>query len=160
MTMNRWDPFRDVMTLNSAMDSLLRDAFVPARAGTAQVQSIAWNVAEGAEAFWVQAAVPGVQPDQLDLIVNEQSLTIRGEVPAAPLPEGAQYRLQEWGPHRFERSLQFSVPLNADAVEASYEQGILTLYLPKAEAAKPRRITIQSQPQQIEAQTTGSHNGH
>ncbi len=103
---------------------------------------------------------PRVQPDQLDLIVSEQSLTIRGEVPAPPLPEGAQYHLQEWGPHRFERSLQFSVPLNADAVEASYEQGILTLYLPKAEAAKPRRITIQSQPQQIEAQTTGNHNGH
>ena len=75
MAMNRWDPFRDVMTLNTAMDSLLRDAFVPARAGSTQLQSIAWNVAEGAEAFWVHAAVPGVQPDQLDLIVNQQSLT-------------------------------------------------------------------------------------
>ena len=160
MTMNRWDPFREAMTLSSAMDSLLRDAFVPTRAGSAQVHSIAWNVAEGQEAFWVHAAIPGVQPDQLDLIVNEQSLTIRGEVPAPTLPEGAQYRLQEWGTHRFERSLQFAVPLNADAVQASYEQSILTLYLPKAEAAKPRRITIQSRPQQIEAQATGSHNGH
>ena len=71
-----------------------------------------------------------------------------------------QYRLQEWGTLRFERSLQFPDPFNADAVEANYEQGILTLYLPKAEAAKPRRITIQSQPQQLEAQATGSHNGH
>ncbi len=160
MAMNRWDPFREAMTLSSAMDSLLRDAFVPARTGTAHVQSIAWNVAEGAQAYWVHAAVPGVQPDQLDLIVNEQSLTIRGEVPAPALPEGAQYRLQEWGTHRFERSLQFPVPLNADAVQASYDQGILTLYLPKAEAAKPRRITIQSQPQQLEAHATTSHNGH
>ncbi len=160
MAMNRWDPFRDAMTLSSAMDRLLRDAFVPARAGTAQLQSVAWNVAEDAEAFWVQAAVPGAQPDQLELIVNEQSLTIRGEVPAPALPEGAQYRLQEWGTHRFERSLQFPVPVNADAVQASYDQGILTLYLPKTEAAKPRRITIGSQPQQIEAQASGSHNGH
>ena len=160
MTMNRWDPFREAMTLNSAMESLLRDAFVPTRAGNAQLHSIAWNVAEGAEAFWVQAAVPGVQPDQLDLIVNEQSLTIRGEVPAPALPEGAQFRLQEWGTQRFERSMQFPVPLNADAVQASYDQGILTLYLPKAETAKPRRITIQNQPQQIEGHATPSHNGH
>jgi HSP20 family protein len=160
MAMNRWDPLRDAMTLSSAMDSLLRDAFVPARAGTAQVQSVAWNVAEDAEAFWVHAAVPGAQPDQLELIVNEQSLTIRGEVPAPAVPEGAQYRLQEWGTHRFERSLQFPTPLNADAVQASYDQGILTLHLPKAEAAKPRRITIGSQPQQIEAQATTSHDGH
>ncbi len=160
MAMNRWDPFREVMTLSSAMDSLLRDAFIPARAGTAQLQSFAWNVAEGQDAFWVQAAIPGAQPDQLDLIVNEQSLTIRGEVPAPALPEGAQYRLQEWGTHRFERSLQFPAPVNADAVEASYDQGILTLYLPKAEAAKPRRITIQHQPQQIEGHATPSPNGH
>jgi HSP20 family protein len=160
MAMNRWDPFREVMTLSSAMDSLLRDAFVPARTGTAQLQSFAWNVGEGQDAFWVQAAIPGAQPDQLELIVNEQSLTIRGEVPAPALPEGAQYRLQEWGTHRFERSLQFPVPVDADEVQANYEQGILTLYLPKAETAKPRRITIQSQPQQLEAQATGSHNGH
>ncbi len=160
MATNRWDPFRDVMTLNTAMDSLLRDAFVPARAGSVQLPNIAWNVAESADAFWVHAAVPGVQPDQLDLIVNEQSLTIRGEVPAPALPEGAQYRLQEWGAQRFERSVQFPVPLNADAVQASYDQGILTLYLPKAETAKPRRITIQNQPQQIEGQATTSHNGH
>ena len=59
MAMNRWDPFRDAMTLSSAMDSLLRDAFVPARAGAAQLQRFAWNVAEGAEAFWLQAAIPG-----------------------------------------------------------------------------------------------------
>ncbi len=160
MAMNRWDPFREATTLNAAMDSLLRDAFVPARAGSAQLPSIAWNVAESAEAFWVHATVPGVQPDQLDLIVNEQALTIRGEVPAPALPEGAQYRLHEWGTQRFERRLQFPVPLNADAVQASYEQGILTLYLPKAEAAKPRRITIQTQPQQIDAHATPRHNGH
>ena len=160
MAMNRWDPFREATTLNLAMDSLLRDAFVPARAGSAQLHSIAWNVAEDAEAFWVYATVPGVQPDQLDLIVNEQSLTIRGEVPAPALPAGAQVRLQEWGAQRFERSLQFAVPLNADAVQASYDQGILTLYLPKAEAAKPRRITIQHQPQQIEAHATPRPNGH
>src|SRR3712207_303560 len=123
MTMNRWEPFREAMTLSSAMDSLLRDALVPARAGSAPVPRLAWNVAEGQEAFWVHAAIPGVQPDQLDLIVNEQSLTIRGEVPAPALPEGAQYRLQEWGTQRFERSLQFPVPLNADAVEARYDQG-------------------------------------
>jgi HSP20 family protein len=160
MATNRWDPFREAMTLNSAMESLLRDAFVPTRAGSAQLHSIAWDVAEDAEAFWVYATVPGVHPDQLDLIVNEQSLTIRGEVPAPALPEGAQVRLQEWGAQRFERSLQFPVPLNADTVQASYDQGILTLYLPKAEAAKPRRITIQNQPKQIEARVTTSHNGH
>jgi HSP20 family protein len=160
MTMSRWDPFREAITLNTAMESLLRDAFVPTRAGNVQVPSIAWNVAEDAEAFWVHAAVPGVQPDQLDVIVNEQSLTIRGEVPAPALPEGAQFRLQEWGTQRFERSLQFPVPLNADTVQASYDQGILTLYLPKADTAKPRRIAIQNQPQQIEGHATPSHNGH
>ena len=148
------------MTLNLAIDSLLRDAFVPARAGSRQRHSIAWNVAEDAAAFWVHAAVPGVQPDQLDLIVNEQSLTIRGEVPTPTVPEGVQFRLQEWDMQRFERSLQFAVPLNADAVQAHDEQGMLTLYLPKAETATPRRITIQRQAPQLEGQATESPNGH
>ncbi len=158
MAMNRWDPFRDMLTLSTAMDQLLNSAFVPAtrRPGRllGQAPGIAWDVAEEDEAYIVRAVLPGINPDDLDIEVSDQTLMIRGEFKEHAVPEGARYHLRELGTGRFERSMQFPLPLNADAVEAHYENGILTLRLPKAEAVKPRRITVQGQPRQIEAQAT------
>jgi HSP20 family protein len=157
MAMSRWDPFRDMFALSTAMDQLLNSAFIPApRMGRylRQAPGIAWDVAEEDEAYIVRAVLPGINANDLDIEVNNQSLTIRGEFKEQAIPEGARYYLRELGTGRFERSMQFPLPLNADAVEARYENGILTLRLPKAEAVKPRRITVQGQPRQIEAQAT------
>lgn len=142
------------------MDQLFNSAFVPATGRTGrwlgQAPGVAWDVAEEEDSYLVRAIIPGINPDDLDIAVDNQTLTLRGEFKEQALPEGARYYLRELGAGRFERSMQFPLPINADAVEAHYENGILTLRLPKAEAAKPRRITVQSQPRQIEAQATSA----
>ena len=148
----RWTPFDDMLKLNTAMQQLFNNSFVPTfnRAGNA---SLPLDVAETDEAYIVQAVVPGINTDSLDIEVKEQALTIRGEWKRVEQPKDATYHLKERPSGRFERRLQLPLPLNADGVQATYEDGVLTLALPKAEAAKPRKIAIQNQPRQLEAQT-------
>lgn len=105
---------------------------------------VPFNVIETTEGYIVNAVLPGLNPAELDINLAEQVLTISGEIKAPVLPEGARYHVREQATGRFERSFKFSQALNAEAVEAGYDQGILTLRLPKAEEIKPRKITVQN----------------
>lgn len=147
----RWDPFNDMLKLSTLMDQLLANAFVPMeRLG--RTARLPIDVAENDEGYIVQAVVPGVDPNKLEIILDGQVLTIRGEWPQPQVPEGVTFHLRERGSGRFERSIQFPLPVEADKVQTHYENGILTLHLPKAEAVKPRRITVQAAPtRQLEA---------
>jgi len=105
----------------------------------------AWNprvdVYETPEAFVLMADLPGVEPSSIDLSVTGNVLTLRGEKAASELPEGhAQTRERESGP--FHRQLTLSSEVNFDAVQAETRNGVLTVSLPKQEAAKPRTIPI------------------
>lgn len=105
---------------------------------------VPFNVAESDEGFVVSAVLPGLKAEEIDINLANQVLTISGEIKAAALPEGARYHLREQATGRFERSFKFNQGVDGDAVAASYEAGILTLRLPKAEAAKPRKISVQA----------------
>jgi HSP20 family protein len=146
--MTRWEPFNDMLKLSTAMDQLFNSAFVPAFGRGSQTLPV--DVFEREDAYTVQVVVPGIDPNDLDITVNDQALTIKGEWKQAELPQGATFPLRERSTGRFERTIQFPLSLNADAVQARYEHGILMLTLPKAESVKPRRIAVQSQPRQIE----------
>jgi HSP20 family protein len=87
----------------------------------------------------VTASVPGVNPDSIDITVEDEVLTIKGEIPARL--EDANYLFVERFHGSFSRSLKLNVPVN---VEATFENGILTLVLPKAEEARPKVIKVQT----------------
>lgn len=90
------------------------------------------------EAFVLTAYLPGVNPEQVAITFEGEELSIQGEFPQA---QGELLKRELYhGP--FERRLTFHVPVNADAIEASYEQGVLTLRVPKAEAARPKQIKV------------------
>ena len=149
--MTRWDPFNDVLKLNTAMDQLLNSAFVPSFMRTSPA-SLPIDVIENDDAFIVKAVIPGINPQDLDIQVSDQVVTLRGQWQESAAPQGATFHLRERATGRFERTFQLPLPVNTDAVEAQYEYGILTLTLPKAEVVKPRRITVQTaQPRQLEA---------
>jgi HSP20 family protein len=150
--LSRWTPFDDMLKLNTAMEQLFSNSFVPVF-NRASSLSLPLDVTETDETYIVQAVVPGISADSLDIEVKDQVLTIRGEWKRVEQPKDATYHLKERPTGRFERRLQLPLPLNTDGVTATYEDGILTLALPKAEVAKPRKITLQSQPRQLEAQT-------
>jgi len=94
-------------------------------------------------AFTIRALIPGINPDDLDIQIVNEIVTISGELKAAR-DETANYLLAEIPNGKFHRVITLSTPLNAADVEASLENGILTLIVPKAEEAKPRTIKIKT----------------
>lgn len=148
-SLTRWEPVMDVLTLRRAMEQLFDSAFVSDLARSSN--SLPLDVVESEQGYLVQVVVPGIHPHDLDITVNDQTLTIKGEWKAAESPTSPTFHLRERITGRFERSIQFPLPLNVDGVQAKYEYGILTLSLPKTKAVKRRRISVQSQGRRVES---------
>ena len=106
--------------------------------------SLALDVIENDEAYVVEASVPGINPDDVEITLDDDVLTIKGEVKEEKDVEEETYRLRERRYGNYGRSIRFPVAVNADDVEATYENGVLTLNVPKAEAVKPKRIAIKA----------------
>lgn len=96
------------------------------------------NVAEDEEGYTVDVCVPGVPPEDIELTITTRNLIIKGERKS---PEGRYFR-QERGAGGFQRALSLNVPVDRDGVSAKSENGVLRVKLPKAEAVKPRKISI------------------
>ena len=94
------------------------------------------------DAFVLSAYLPGVNPENVEITFEGEELTIRGAF--QPQPENVEFLKRELYHGAFERRLTFNVPVNADAIEATYEMGVLTLRVPKAEAIKPKQIKVQA----------------
>ena len=93
------------------------------------------------EAFVLSAYVPGVAPESVEITFEGEELTIGGSF--APQPEGVEFLKRELYHGGFERRVTFNVPVDADAIDATYSNGVLTLRVPKAEAIKPKQIKVQ-----------------
>ena len=93
------------------------------------------------EAFVLNAYVPGVNPEDVEITFEGEELTIRGTFQAQP--EEVNFIKRELYHGAFERKLNFNVPVNADAIEATYSNGVLSLRVPKAEEIKPKQIKVQ-----------------
>lgn len=102
------------------------------------------NVYTSDEHAIVQAELPGVSPDQVEISVIGESLNIRGEGAAANMDGEVTYHRQERSCGKFDRSIELPFPVNSDKVEAKMNNGILTIILPRAEEDKPRRIQVRS----------------
>jgi HSP20 family protein len=146
-TLMRWEPFRDLITLRDAMDRLFEDSFFRT--------SLTWREVEGErvmrlpldvymtpEEVVIQATVPGLKPDDVQITLEGDTLTIKGEV--KPPIENVDYILQERPYGQFSRTLTFNIPIQADKAEATFENGVLTLVVPKAEAIKPKTIKVKA----------------
>lgn len=140
MAIERWDPFRDMVSLRDAVNSLLAESFV--RPGAAAPASPAVDVSENENEYVVKASLPGVKPDDVQITVHGDSLTIRGESKAEEEKKGETYHLRERRCGAFQRSFSFPSPVDADKAQARFEHGVLTLTLPKAESARPKQIKV------------------
>ena len=100
------------------------------------------DVTENEDGFVVKASVPGTNPDDVEITFEEDVLTIKGEVAEESEVEEVNYHLRERRSGSFGRSIRFPVDVDAEAVEATYENGVLTLNIPKVEEVKPKRIEI------------------
>jgi HSP20 family protein len=104
--------------------------------------ALALDVDESDSAYTVTAALPGVNAEDINIRLNDDVLTISAEVNERKNGENGRRVIQERRYGKFSRSLRLPVPVNADAIEANYENGVLTLHVPKAEEAQPRQIPV------------------
>ncbi len=136
----RWNPVRDMLTLRETMDRMFDEAYRTRGANTTT-----WSLPIDAyvtnDAIVLEVTVPGVKPEAVEVMLEGDTLTIRGEF--KPAVEEAKYLLRERAAGRFERTLTINTPIDHEKVAANFENGVLTLTLPKAEAVKPRQIQIQ-----------------
>ena len=144
--MIRRDPiFREMAAWRNAMDRLF-DEMVENRGYWDQptAWALALDVAEKDDAFIVKASIPGINPDDLEITLTDNVLTIKGEVKENKEFEEAQWHLRERRYGAFQRSITLPTPVDANAIEATYEDGVLTLNVPKVEEVKPKRIEVKA----------------
>jgi HSP20 family protein len=144
----RWEPFRDLVSLREAMDRLFEESFVSPRAGwpvPVEGGALAVDVYETDDAVVVvKSAVPGIKPEELDITVTGDTLTIKGETKSEQEVKGENYVRREMRYGSFSRTVAIPGPIVADEAKAQFENGMLTLTLPKAEEVKPKAIKVKA----------------
>lgn len=144
--LTRFDPLGEMVSLRHAMDRLFEDSFVSpggwrtVAGGESITPPI--DVHETDDHLVVTAVLPGIRPDDLDITMTGQTLTLRGEFKEADEVNRDQYLYRERRYGTFNRTVQLPVRVEGDQAEAQFNDGILTLSIPKADEVKPRQIRI------------------
>jgi HSP20 family protein len=146
MTLMRWDPWEEFRSLRRAMDRLWDELSGRREPGTLveDVYAIPVDVYETNEALVVKAALPGLRPDQVDIAVQGDQLTIRGEFRQEAKEEKGNYHRRELRYGTFARTLSLPVAVDSDKAEAVFEHGILTVTLPKVPEVRPKSIKVRA----------------
>src|SRR5438270_3033279 len=141
-TLDRWEPFRGSSSENQ-LNRLFSDFFGRA----SQEQNLtSWapavDIYEGEHELVVKADLPDIRPEELDIRVENNILTIRGERKFEKKVDEKNYLRVERAYGSFARSFTLANSVNSDAIKADYQNGVLTLTIPKKEEAKPKQIKI------------------
>jgi HSP20 family protein len=143
MSVLRWDPFQDLLSLQDEMNRVFDRAVGQTTRGQAtRSWAPALDIAERKDAYLVTVELPGVNPDDIDVTLENNLLSIQGERRQAQDSADEQFHRVERAYGTFRRSVSLPSTVRADAIQASYENGVLQLLVPKAEEAKPRKIAI------------------
>ena len=146
---------REFATMNNAMNKFFENQYGPydysRNGGSANangqstpptISRLPIDVQAVEDAFVVTAYLPGVQPDSVEITFEKDELTVKGQFPKQV--EGNHYIKNELFHGAFQRTLTFTTPVDVEAIEAHFENGVLTLRIPKAAEAKPKKIAVTS----------------
>ncbi|MFN7035280.1 MAG: Hsp20/alpha crystallin family protein [Bellilinea sp.] len=137
-----FDPFREMATLRSMVDQVFDNMLTRQLEGWRGYDWLALDMYQTRDEVVVKAVLPGVKPEDIHVTVANGVLTIRGEVKEEKVNEDATYHIRERRSGLITRSIQLPVAVNVDHAKAEYENGILTLILPKAEEVRPKTISV------------------
>ena len=139
----RWSPARELVRLSDAMDRMLEDAWTrPTPARAEREARLPLDVYTTPSEIVLTANVPGLKPEEVEITLEGDTLSIHGEF-KAPM-ENVEYAFQERSFGKFSRTLTINVPVDVNKVEATFDSGVLTITLPKAEAARPKTIKVEA----------------
>jgi HSP20 family protein len=144
----RWDPFRDVLSLRDAMDRLFEESFVAPRLFYSpdtyrRMNTLPVNMYETPDEVIVNAVLPGLKTQDVNLEFQDGRLIIDVQIPA-PQIENVTWHYRELAFGQYHREITLPIAVNTDKIEATLDNGLLTLHLPKAEEVKPKKIPIQT----------------
>jgi HSP20 family protein len=148
MAIIRWDPFREMTQLQNRFDRLFE-----AVGGRQESWLPAVDVFDTKDAVVLKAELAGMDPDDIEIEVEDNVLTIKGERKFEEKVDEERYYRVERRFGSFQRSLALPQGVKSDEIEANYDEGILTVSVPKAEQEKPKRIEVQAR-QTVEAKTS------
>ncbi|MFO0956019.1 MAG: Hsp20/alpha crystallin family protein [Isosphaeraceae bacterium] len=140
MALDRWDPMREAVSLRDAMNSLFQESFV--RQQGVGPGALPLDVRENDHEFVIQASIPGLKPDDVQVTVHNDLLTIRGETRSQEEKAGETWHLRERRSGSFRRTISLGTTIDSEKAHAKFEDGVLTLCLPKADNARPRQIRV------------------
>ncbi|MGQ9833793.1 MAG: Hsp20/alpha crystallin family protein [Candidatus Villigracilaceae bacterium] len=140
----RWEPMREMMTLREAMDRLFDEAFTRPLSLSNVAPMPAIDMYQTDDEVVVKAALPGLKPDDVQISVTGDLLTLRGEFKQENEKKDATYHIREHRYGAFERSIMLPTDVQTEKAKADFENGVLTITLPKAEAVKPKTISIKA----------------
>jgi HSP20 family protein len=145
MAMSRWDPFRELSSIQNELNRLFGRTF---SAETGEAREAAWvpaiDVAETQDRFVITAELPGVEPDDVDISVENSVLTLRGDRRFYRETKEDDFHRIERRFGSFARSITLPSTADPERIRASFDGGVLTIEVPKKEEAKPRKIQIKA----------------
>jgi HSP20 family protein len=149
MSVSRWDPFQDLHAFRDEMNRTFNRWF--GREEQDERSAPRWapalDVMESGDAYHIDVEVPGLGPEDIDVTVDQGMLTVQGERRYQEETRDRQYHRVERRYGVFRRAITLPSHVDANRVDATYDNGVLRLTVPKTEAAQPKRITVQPRPQ-------------
>jgi HSP20 family protein len=148
----RWDPFGDFAYMRGLSNRLFNE-ITPRSARVSTFSRFPFDLYEAGDEYVLRAAIPGINPNELDLSVRENVLTLSGSRSLYPAEEAKEFTWHARGLAEGPLRLSVALPtaVETDGAEASYEAGMLTVHLPKAEAVKVKKIAVATSGEQLAA---------
>jgi len=146
MSITRWNPLQELTTLQNSMDRFFNDPlFQPLTFNGVKAGLPTLDLMERDDELVVQAAIPGYKPEQVDISVQGDMLILRGTTEEEQERNEGTYHLRERHVGSFHRSIRLPVSVNTDEATADYDNGVLTLRLPKTGESAVKRIKVRSE---------------
>jgi HSP20 family protein len=143
--LTRWEPFREMRRMHDMLDRVMDRTFIDAPFFAAFDQGVLpVDVYQTDDDVVVKATAPGMKAEDIQITITGDTLSIRGEVSEEREHEGVQFHIRERRAGSFSRSIGLPTTVDADKTKAEFEDGILTLTLPKVEDVKPKSITVKA----------------
>lgn len=142
MTLVRWKPFSDTLAFNDDVNRLFDEIWRRGRGSDLGSWYPAVDLSESETAFNMMVELPGMTKDDVKITLNDNMVTLRGEKKASSESKKENWHQVERTYGAFERSFQLSTPVDKTKVNAKFENGVLTVTLPKSEESRPREISI------------------
>lgn len=146
MIINKWDPFHEFWMMPMSRTRLLGPLFDSAHDTEMDQWTIPMDVIQEPDKFVIRATIPGVKAEDLDITIDENMLSIKAETKTEEGHEHDDYMMRERHHGVVQRTLRLPHPVDADHAKSSYDLGVLTITLPKAESKSVKRITVGASP--------------